>query len=384
MKANIVLLILAIVNLQLSTSAQVEKSFMYNGFSFKSFSIPLTKTEIAKIDIVSNSSNLSTTKFFEVNSTKFTANFFSCSASIENTLHEPLGLFISNGKEIQSLNLNEGEGNFFLKPNGIISCNKNAIEITSSENFQYTEGISWAIQSGPLLLDNGKMHKSFNVSSTNLNQRVGVGISVTDDIPEVVFIIAIDKVNFYTFASVFKDKFGCKNALCLESGRSFARFPSNNNVNYNDDVLGNLFVYSDKKNQNISSNSKITIPLKRNSNNQYEIPVTLNSTIHETCVFDSGVNEVTLSTKSALALFQSGSIGKSNCVGTKTQQYADGSIAFCDVFTIEEINIGGFLLKNITASISDSNDAHIRLGKNALQKIGKYNIDNVSHSLIIE
>ena len=386
MKTNIVLLIIIIVNIHLTSFGQVEKTFQHNGYSFKSFSIPLTKSEIAKIDLVSNSSNLNTTQFLDECSQNSTSSFFSCNASIEDSFHNPLGLFISQGREIKSLNLENGEGNFFLKPNGVIYRTANSIEIISSEKFEQNNSIVWAIQSGPLLLNSGTIHQAFKENSTNVNHRVGVGISVKNDVREVIFIISIDKVNLYTFASAFRDKCGCKNALCLESGRAFAHFPSQTNVNFNEDIVGNLFVYSDQKktNQTASSNSKITVPLVKNSNNQYEIPVTLNSSISETCVFDSGINEVTLSTRAALALFEKGALGKSECAGTTANQYADGSIAFCDVFTIEEINIGGFLLKNITASISDSNDAHIRLGKSALQKMGKYNIDNVTHSLIIE
>ena len=386
MKTKVIISLFTILSISQTFFAQVEENFNYLGFSFTSFRIPLTPDEVGKLNIISNAGNQNVSDFIDEYSTNFTTNFFSCNAGIENTAHEPLGLFISQGQEVQALNLNDGSGNFFLKPNGIVYCNQSNIDIVASEDFQSSPDISWAIQSGPLLLNGGNIHPAFNVNSTNLNQRIGVGVSNSNGNGEVIFVISNEKVNFHTFASMFKDQLNCNYALCLESGRPFAHFPSQNRVTSVDDVVSNLFMYSDRNSSNSASGSKskFIVPMLKTQSGIYEIPIILNNTVRISFIFDSGASDVTLSPDVAMVLFRSGTIDKSDYIDTQTYVFADGSTAECSRFNIKEINIGGMILKNVTASIQNSLDAPMLLGQSVMQRLGKYSVDNTTHCLIIE
>jgi aspartyl protease family protein len=183
---------------------------------------------------------------------------------------------------------------------------------------------------------------------------------------------------------MFKDQLNCNYALCLESGRPFAHFPSQNRVTSVDAVVSNLFMYSDRNTTANNSQAKYIIPMLKTQSGIYEIPIILNNTVRISFIFDSGASDVTISPDVAMVLFRSGTVDKSDYIGTQTYVFADGSTAECDVFNIKEINIGGMILKNVTASISNSMDAPMLMGQSVMQRLGKYSIDNTTHCLIIE
>lgn len=144
--------------------------------------------------------------------------FFMMNAGIVDSTCTPLGLFISNGIEIRPINRDSGPGNFYLKPNGFFAVGKDSVSIASSEKYQGKKDFTWAIQSGPLLLDNYKINSTLNPGSKNKNLRCGVGSFVNTKGRYLVFINSKVPVSFYEFASVFAEKYKCDNALTLESG----------------------------------------------------------------------------------------------------------------------------------------------------------------------
>jgi uncharacterized protein YigE (DUF2233 family) len=136
----------------------------------------------------------------------------------------PQGLFIENTIIKTEIDTSKGDGNFYLKPNGVFCINiKNAAFICKTEDFKGNDGsIKFATQSGPMLLIDGKIHSSFKKGSANLNIRNGVGILPNGN---VIFALSKKEVNFYDFAFFFKEK-GCKNALYLDGFVSRAYCPS--------------------------------------------------------------------------------------------------------------------------------------------------------------
>ena len=138
--------------------------------------------------------------------------------------NSPQGLYIENGKTLMALDTTSGNGNFYLKPNGVFYISsKNIAVIVTTENFK-KHNIKYATQSGPMLVINGQIHSAFTQGSTNLNIRNGVGI-LEDG--KVVFAMSKEEINFYDFANYFK-KIGCKNALYLDGLVSRAYVPSEN------------------------------------------------------------------------------------------------------------------------------------------------------------
>lgn len=151
---------------------------------------------------------------------------FAMNGGMFNTDLSPTGLYIENGKLITPIdNAKEGYGNFHMKPNGVfyIAESKKAV-ISKTEDFVLNANISFATQSGPMLIIDGKIHPKFTEGSKNLNIRNGVGILENG---EIVFAISKREINFYDFASYFKD-LGCKNALYLDGFVSQIYLPAKN------------------------------------------------------------------------------------------------------------------------------------------------------------
>jgi uncharacterized protein YigE (DUF2233 family) len=128
---------------------------------------------------------------------------------------QPEGLFIENYETLNPLNLKEGEGNFYMKPNGVFYItDENKAYICEAAKFpKGQKNIKYALQSGPLLFLNSFFHSLFNQCSENKLIRNGVGII---DENTVVFIISKNGVNFFSFSEIFMNYFGCKNALYLD------------------------------------------------------------------------------------------------------------------------------------------------------------------------
>ncbi len=133
----------------------------------------------------------------------------------------PEGLHIEKGKKLRALNLKNAPGNFFLKPNGVFFIKKDgAAGVLETVQFKaLKQRLRLAVQSGPLLLDHGRIHPKFNEPSPNLLLRNGVGI---DRGGRIVFACSdrsehgkIGRINLYGFAMLFK-KLGCDNALFLD------------------------------------------------------------------------------------------------------------------------------------------------------------------------
>jgi len=126
----------------------------------------------------------------------------------------PVGLFVSDSHQLAPLNLASGEGNFFLKPNGVFMLTQTGVRIVSSDEYlQVSEAATLATQSGPLLIRSGRIHPAFHSKSTSRLFRNGVGVSSPE---AVIFAISEEPVSFYEFATLFRDVLHCPDALFLD------------------------------------------------------------------------------------------------------------------------------------------------------------------------
>ncbi len=127
--------------------------------------------------------------------------------------NSPQGLYIEKQITLSPLDTLSGNGNFYLKPNGVLYITaQNIPVICNTTVFNNTGKIKYATQSGPMLVINGQINTAFNEGSVNLNIRNGAGI-----LPDgkVVFAMSKKEINFYDFANYFKH-LGCKNALYFD------------------------------------------------------------------------------------------------------------------------------------------------------------------------
>ena len=71
---------------------------------------------------------------------------FIMNGGIYNDDFTPEGLYIENGKEFTPINLNDGAGNFYEKPNGVFYFYKNKPFIVTSEKFKSNSKINYALK----------------------------------------------------------------------------------------------------------------------------------------------------------------------------------------------------------------------------------------------
>ncbi|WNM26152.1 phosphodiester glycosidase family protein [Demequina capsici] len=135
-------------------------------------------------------------------------------AGIFTPSYVPGGLLVSDGQQLVPLNLNGGEGNFHLLPNGVFAImDDGTAEVVDSMDYS-PDGVMQATQSGPALVLDGVIHPAFTAGSTNVAFRSGVGVSA--DGRTVYLAISDDLVNFDTFARMFRDGLGASSALYLD------------------------------------------------------------------------------------------------------------------------------------------------------------------------
>jgi len=149
---------------------------------------------------------------------------FAMNAGMYRKDNSPQGLYIENKTVKANLDTLSGNGNFYLKPNGVFFITtQNIPGICITEKFK-NYNIKYATQSGPILIIDGEIHTAFKEGSTNLNIRNGVGILGNG---KLVFAMSKEEVNFYDFANYFKS-LGCKSALYLDGFVSRTYLPSEN------------------------------------------------------------------------------------------------------------------------------------------------------------
>ena len=138
---------------------------------------------------------------------------FAMNAGMYKPDFSPVGLLVQDGREISPLNVADGTGNFFLKPNGVFFVSASGPRIVETTEYPaLAQDVRWATQSGPLLVRNGVINSAFDAASTSRLIRNGVGVSKDT----ILFVISEQPVNFYEFAVFFRDELQCRDALYLD------------------------------------------------------------------------------------------------------------------------------------------------------------------------
>ncbi len=139
---------------------------------------------------------------------------FGMNAGMYHADFSAVGLSVINRQQLTPLNTANAEGNFFLKPNGVFLVSVAGARVVESPEYpRVNDDVILATQSGPLLVHAGKIHPAFNANSESRLLRNGVGVPTADT---AVFAITETPVNFYEFATMFRDRLGCADALFLD------------------------------------------------------------------------------------------------------------------------------------------------------------------------
>ena len=139
---------------------------------------------------------------------------------------KPLGLHVESGRTLVPVNNARSGGNFALLPNGVFWIAGNRAGVTETQAYRRRALTpDFATQSGPLLVSGGVLHPEFRKTSTSFKVRSGVGVC-TDG--RVRFVISAGPVNFYSFATFFRDTLRCPDALYLDGSLSAYATPQVN------------------------------------------------------------------------------------------------------------------------------------------------------------
>ena len=140
---------------------------------------------------------------------------FAMNAGMYHEDMSPVGLHVEGGKEFAPLNSGAGEGNFFMKPNGVFGVTRDGkpFVLDTVAYLNASPDVKFATQSGPMLVIDGSIHPRFEPDGSSRFIRNGVGIT---EGRKLVFAISRDPVSFGAFARLFKLHFKCPNALYFD------------------------------------------------------------------------------------------------------------------------------------------------------------------------
>lgn len=161
----------------------------------------------------------SVTKFTEAMRTAGSPVLLAMNAGMYHKDLSPVGLFVENGREETALNREDAEGNFFLKPNGVfyVGIDGKAGVLETGAFAEAKPPTQYATQSGPMLVIDGALHPRFEPNGTSRYIRNGVGVR---DPETIVLAISRGEVSLGSFARLFRDALGCRNALFFDGAVS--------------------------------------------------------------------------------------------------------------------------------------------------------------------
>lgn len=127
----------------------------------------------------------------------------------------PVGLLVQGGVEKAPVELTDGEGNFFLKPNGVLSIGSDGTVSIMETGAYLAAGLkpASATQSGPMLVIGGEIHPKFMQNGTSRWIRNGAGVR---DPHTLLLAISLEEVSLGSFARIFRDALGCPDALFFD------------------------------------------------------------------------------------------------------------------------------------------------------------------------
>ena len=143
---------------------------------------------------------------------------FGANAGIYDREFRPLGLHVEENIALRPLNTTRagsGHGNFAMQPNGVFYVDRDGRAGVMTTEHWRERGVRARIasQSGPMLVVDGAINPAFDAQSDSLKWRSGVCATTP---AHVVFAVSEAPVSFHTFARLFRDRLGCRDALYLD------------------------------------------------------------------------------------------------------------------------------------------------------------------------
>ena len=124
-----------------------------------------------------------------------------------------------------------------------------------------------------------------------------------------------------------------------------------------------------------------TVPLVQ-QHGTYRISVQINGALVLPFVLDTGASLVVLPADVFRTLARTGTVTKSDFIGTGTAVLADGSKHSSDNYVLHEMRVGDHIVRNVVAGVVSVNGDPL-LGQTFLSKLPSWAIDNARQVLVI-
>jgi clan AA aspartic protease (TIGR02281 family) len=132
----------------------------------------------------------------------------------------------------------------------------------------------------------------------------------------------------------------------------------------------------------VTPSSLVRVSL-RTAGGTFVVPVEVNGAISLDFILDTGAADVTIPADVVSTLIRTGTIQKSDFIGTQSYILADGSESPSATFMIRWLKIGDKLVENVKGSVAPAAGA-LLLGQSFLQHFKSWSIDNSKHELLLE
>lgn len=147
---------------------------------------------------------------------------FAFNAGMYGEDFSPPGLYVEDGEQARAINTIVVEGrpaqipNFYKRPNGVFYVDDDGAGVVTTEDYiAMAPDARFATQSGPMLVIDGEFHPALIEGSSDRTRRSGVGVCEDGQVK----LAATDGgINFFDFATLFRDHLLCPDALFLDGG----------------------------------------------------------------------------------------------------------------------------------------------------------------------
>ncbi|MEM7690405.1 MAG: phosphodiester glycosidase family protein [Pseudomonadota bacterium] len=131
----------------------------------------------------------------------------------------PRGYLVTDGNRLAELDRGSGDGNFYLKPNGVFFGTGRAWRVLSTDRFFSTvrDRPQFGTQSGPMLLIDGELSDAISENGNSRAVRNGVGI---DEGGKAHFVISNAPISYGQLARFLRDEAKATDALFLDANSS--------------------------------------------------------------------------------------------------------------------------------------------------------------------
>ncbi|MEM9310861.1 MAG: phosphodiester glycosidase family protein [Pseudomonadota bacterium] len=131
----------------------------------------------------------------------------------------PRGYLVASGNRLSELDRGSGDGNFYMKPNGVFFGTNGRWRILTTDRFFSTvrDRPRFGTQSGPMLLVDGALGAAISENGNSRAIRNGVGVDAQG---KAHFVISGAPLSFGQLARYFRDEIKATDALFLDANSS--------------------------------------------------------------------------------------------------------------------------------------------------------------------